>query len=153
MFRMTFLYFSEPVEKTTWSGIIARTTTPDSPKTQTHDMMGDEKEDLAEGISGSSIYIIVICSLNLLLLFLFKTKKIKNMLVDKCKKKRKHVKRKKKFSSWLFRKNQIVKENKLPSKYELQEIIRPCTKSNDEFDDDDFYDEVNFDARLYANKK
>lgn len=54
----------------------------------------------------------------------------------------------KKFSSWLFRKNQIVKENKLPSKYELQEIIRPCTKSDDEFDD-----EVNFDARLYANKK
>lgn len=79
MFRMTFLYFSEPVEKTTWPGIIARTTTPDSPKTQTHDMMGDEKEDLAEGISGSSIYVIVICSLNLLLLFLFKTKKIKNV--------------------------------------------------------------------------
>lgn len=62
------------------------------------------------------------------------------------------MKRKKKFSSWLFRKNQIVKENKLPSKYELQEIIRPCSKSDDEFDDD-FYDEVNFDARLYANKK
>lgn len=38
-------------------------------------------------------------------------------------------------------------------KYEFQEIIRFCLKLDDEFDDDDFYDEVNFDVRLYVNKK
>lgn len=115
--------------------------------------MGDEKEDFVEGIFGLFIYIIVICLFNLLLFFLFKIKKIKNMFVDKCKKKRKYVKRKKKFILWLFRKNQIVKENKLLLKYEFQEIIRFCLKLDDEFDDDDFYDEVNFDVRLYVNKK
>ena len=66
--------------------------------------------------------------------------------------KEKNVKRRK-FTTWLFKKNQI-KENKLPSKYELQEIVKPCSKSDDDFEDsDDFYDDVNFDAKLYVNRR
>ena len=62
--------------------------------------------------------------------------------------------KRRKFTTWLFKKNQIVKEIKLPSKYELQEIVKPCNKSDDDFEDsDDFYDDVNFDAKLYVNRR
>ena len=47
----------------------------------------EEEEDCTKDISASCIYIIVICSLNLLFLFLFKTKEMKEVCVDKCKKK------------------------------------------------------------------
>ena len=57
-------------------------------KTVEEEDVDEEEEDCTKGISASCIYIIVICSLNLLFLFLFKTKEMKEVCVDKCKKKR-----------------------------------------------------------------
>lgn len=106
----------------------------------------DDEDDLIAGIYGSSIYIAVICSLNLIVILSFNVKKIRNIFNKKYKRK--------KLNTWLFRKNQIVKKSGLPSKYELQEIRR-SELSDDIFDDDDDenYDEVNFDAKLYVNRK
>lgn len=52
----------------------------------------------------------------------------------------------------LFKKNQIVKKNSLPSKYELQMITPSCSTFDDDFDDE-FYEDVNFNAKFYVNKK
>lgn len=106
----------------------------------------DEDDDVIAGIYGSSIYITIICSLNLIVVIAFNVKKIRNVFNRKYKRK--------KLGTWLFKKNQIVKKSSLPSKYELQEIRR-SELSDDVFDDDDDenYDEVNFDAKLYVNRK
>jgi hypothetical protein len=60
-----------------------------------------------------------------------------------------------KLATRLFKKNQIVKKkNTLPSKYELQEIGATISNVDDDDDfDSDCYEDVNFDARLYANRK
>lgn len=62
------------------------------------------------------------------------------------------MKKRKKLSTLLFKKNQIVKKNSLPSKYELQMITPSCSKFDDDFDDE-FYEDVNFNAKFYVNKK